>query len=172
MTVQTLIDVAAQAAAARQAQRTYGSLDGHQRTTVLRRLAELIGSRQDAILEANAEDLRLAKAQDLALPLLRRPGAHPRQAGQPASRGRAAGRRRRSHRSGAAPHRVGRRPHADPSAESPRRPADHFREPARRRHPNRLPRPALRQRRVAQGWQRSQAFQRRFGGLPAPGFER
>ena len=57
MTVQTLIDVAAQAAAARQAQRTYGSLGGHQRTAVLRRLAELLGSRQDAILEANAADV-------------------------------------------------------------------------------------------------------------------
>lgn len=56
----------------RRAQRSLGAADGSVRSAVLRRAAALLEERRDAILEANARDLRDAEAAGLAGPLLKR----------------------------------------------------------------------------------------------------
>lgn len=66
------IHLGSQAQAVRQAQRTYGSCDGRQRSAGLWRLAQLLDTRREEILLANGKDMQLARQQNLALPLLRR----------------------------------------------------------------------------------------------------
>ncbi len=56
----------------RQAQRRLGSASGDTRTAVLRRLAEILADREDAILEANRRDVETAREEGLAKPLLKR----------------------------------------------------------------------------------------------------
>lgn len=56
----------------RQAQRRLGSASSDTRTAVLRRLAEILADREDAILEANRRDVEAAREEGLAKPLLKR----------------------------------------------------------------------------------------------------
>jgi glutamate-5-semialdehyde dehydrogenase len=65
---------AAQAAGVRRAQRVLGAADGSRRTAVLRRLAELLDEREEALLAANARDLADAQEVGLAPALLHRLG--------------------------------------------------------------------------------------------------
>jgi glutamate-5-semialdehyde dehydrogenase len=60
------------AAAVRGGQRRLGNAAAERRTAVLRRLGEILGERQDAILDANRRDLDAAREIDLAAPLLGR----------------------------------------------------------------------------------------------------
>lgn len=72
MSQQPTVDLAQRAQSVRQAQRSYGSCDGAQRSAVLWRLAQQLEERQEEILTANGQDMAIAEAQDLSLPLLRR----------------------------------------------------------------------------------------------------
>lgn len=56
----------------RQAQRRLGSASGDTRTAILRRLAEILSEREEAILEANRRDVETAHDEGLAKPLLKR----------------------------------------------------------------------------------------------------
>ena len=69
---QTATDLPALARRVRAAQRRLGGVDGARRTAVLRRLAGLLVEREDAILQANREDVAEAEAAALAGPLLKR----------------------------------------------------------------------------------------------------
>ena len=60
---------AANARAARQAQRLLGAADAQERTRVLRELAKLLESRESELMAANAIDLQDADASSLDQPL-------------------------------------------------------------------------------------------------------
>ena len=65
-------DLKTLAGAVRRAQRRLGSAPAERRTAVLRRLATLLSEREEAVLEANRQDVAAAREQALAGPLLKR----------------------------------------------------------------------------------------------------
>ncbi len=67
-----LADLAALAASARVVQRRLGAVPGAKRSAVLTRLARLLESEEENLLEANSRDMEAGKASGLAAPLLGR----------------------------------------------------------------------------------------------------